>query len=91
MFKINNKDPVVNFEHIPHLVLVFLLLISSREMLVGNPSYVELFDIHGSKKTTHPMYTLPGISNSIGMKLNLGPVIAFLETETIYDVIFLVR
>ena len=37
-FKINNKDTnssgvfIVNFEHIPHLVLVFLLLTLSRLM-----------------------------------------------------------
>ena len=32
MFKVNNKDNFVNFEHISHPVLVFLLLTSSREM-----------------------------------------------------------
>ena len=26
MFKVKNKVPIVNFEYIPHLVLVFLLL-----------------------------------------------------------------
>ena len=36
MFKVNNKDVfmsgvfIVNFEHIPHFDLVFLLLTSSR-------------------------------------------------------------
>ena len=30
MFKVNNKDFIVNFENISQLVLVFLLLILSR-------------------------------------------------------------
>ena len=39
MFKVNNKDIgtfIVNFEHISHLALVFLLLTLSREMPAGN-------------------------------------------------------
>ena len=40
MVKVNNKDTrtgvfIVNFEHISYLVLVFLLLILSRQMLAG--------------------------------------------------------
>ena len=37
MLKVNNKDNVftVNFEHISHLVLVFLLLNLNMEMLAG--------------------------------------------------------
>ena len=30
MFKVNNKDFIVNFENISQLILVFLLLILSR-------------------------------------------------------------
>ena len=51
MFKINNKDTrttlccrsdvfIVNFEHISHLVLVFLLLILSRQMPAGLVKYL---------------------------------------------------
>ena len=37
MFKVNNKTPVVivDFEHISQLVLVFLLLTLSTELLAG--------------------------------------------------------
>ena len=41
MFKVNNKDTrttpgvIVSFEHISHLVLMFLLLILKREMPTG--------------------------------------------------------
>ena len=37
MFKVNNKDTfIVNFEHISHLVLVFLLLTLSSYMLTAS-------------------------------------------------------
>ena len=42
MFKVNNKDTrrrsgifIVNFEHIPHLVLVFLLLTLNMQLPAG--------------------------------------------------------
>ena len=39
MFKVNNKDtrmmPTVNFEHISHLVLMFLLLTLNMQLLAG--------------------------------------------------------
>ena len=37
MFKVRNKDSVfiVNFEHISHLILVFVLLSLSKEMPAG--------------------------------------------------------
>ena len=42
MFKDNNKDTrvfIVNFEHVSHLDLVFLLLILSRLIPTGKVSY----------------------------------------------------
>ena len=41
MFKFNNKDTssgvfIVNFEHISHVVLVFLLLTRNIQLLAGN-------------------------------------------------------
>ena len=37
MFKVNNRSGIfVNFEHISHLVLVFLLLTLNKQMLAGN-------------------------------------------------------
>ena len=105
MFKVNNRNTRTRCEKCSKLTIKILLLILNifhtlfwcfycwflaEKCWLGTLRTSSFFDIHGSKKTTHPMYTLPGISNSIGMKLKLGPVIAFLETETIYDVIFLV-
>ena len=44
MFKVNNKDVfIVNFEHISHLVLMFLLLALSRSMLAGDEPESTLF------------------------------------------------
>ena len=41
MFKVNNKDIfIVNFEHILHLVMVFLLLTLSRQMPAGYAYYL---------------------------------------------------
>ena len=42
MFKVNNKDTrsgifIVNFEHISHLVLVFLLLTLNMQLRAGKP------------------------------------------------------
>ena len=37
MFKVNNKDIfIVNFEHISHLVLAFLLLTPNKWLPAGN-------------------------------------------------------
>ena len=44
MFKVNNKDVfIVNFEHISHLVLMFLLLALSRSMPAGDEPESTLF------------------------------------------------
>ena len=35
MFKVNNKDVILNFERISHLVLVFLLLTLNMKLPAG--------------------------------------------------------
>ena len=35
MFKVNNKDAIVNFEHFSYLVLMFLLLSLNMKLLVA--------------------------------------------------------
>ena len=35
MFKVNNKNTIVNFEYISHLFLVFLLLTLNKYILAG--------------------------------------------------------
>ena len=63
MFKINNKDTrkrpwrrsgifIVNFEHISHLALVFLLLTLSREMSTGLLTY-EIWNAITVKNRNH--------------------------------------
>ena len=62
MFKVNNKDIserrswrrsgvfIVNFEHISHLVLVFLLLILSRQMPYGLRAIMMFKQKHAGQK-----------------------------------------
>ena len=52
MFKVNDKDSwrrsgvfFVNFEHISHLVLVFLFLTFNRKMLVGKNVPSKILDM----------------------------------------------
>ena len=44
MFKVNNKDSnfIVNFEHISHLVLVFLLLTLNMQLPAGKQNLAKI-------------------------------------------------
>ena len=74
MFKVNNKDIywrrsgvfIVNFEHISHLVLVFLLSTLSRQIPAGNFGYLQYFKICSQQISTFVLNDLNHLLQSWG-------------------------
>ena len=74
---------IVNFEHIPHLILVSLLLVLNRQMFTRNLCFMVLY-IHPSRTTPLTKHDITLLSSLITLNISQLLLVLLMLTLNVY-------